>query len=74
MPNDPHKRAEEIFMLLRRAVPAMSYEVISFYPEEYRMIFNFGELHIERRINFDEPNKYVATQIAHKYVEEMIDK
>ena len=74
MPNDPHKRAEEIFMLLRRAVPAMSYEVISFYPEEYRMIFNFGEFQIERRINFDEPNKYVATQIAHKYVEEMIDK
>ena len=61
-------------MLLRRAVPAMSYEVISFYPEEYRMVFNFSGLRIERLINFDVPIKYVATQIAHKYVEEMIDK
>ena len=52
----------------------MSYEVIPCYPEGHRMVFNFSGLRIERLINFDVPIKYVATQIAHKYVEEMIDK
>ena len=74
MANDPHKRTEEIFILLGKAVPVMSYEVISFYPEEYRMVFNFSGLRIERLINFDVPIKYVATQIAHRYVEEMINR
>ena len=74
MPNDPHKRAQEIFLLIKKAVPVMSYEVIPCYPEGHRMVFNFSGLHIERRINFDIPIKYVATQIAHRYVEEMINR